>query len=276
MSDADEPVEAITSRHNPRFRAALGLRDARERRERGLLLIDGAREIRRASAAGVTLAEAWVARDRIRSAEARAAVEAGERAGGPIVEAAPELLARLAYGDRDEGIVAVAVTPPTDLERVALGPEPLVAVVEGVEKPGNLGAIVRSADGAGVDAVIVADPTADPWSPNAIRASTGTVFSMPLAVCSSTDARGFLEARGIRIVAATPDGERPYHEVDLRGAVAVVLGAEAAGLSEAWSGPGIVRSRIPMRGVADSLNVSATAAVLLFEARRQRGGTGDG
>ena len=193
-----------------------------------------------------------------------------EATGAPVVEATPELLARLAYGDRDDGIVAIVAAPPTALDALDLPPEPLVVVVEGVEKPGNLGAIVRSADGAGVDAVIVADPASDPWNPNAVRASIGTVFSIALAVCSAEDARAYLGAHGIRIVAADPDGERPYHEVDLTGALAIVLGAEAAGLSDTWRGEAIVRARIPMLGAADSLNVSATAAVLLFEARRQR------
>jgi TrmH family RNA methyltransferase len=282
VSEPDGPIElgrpiepTISSRHNPRFRAALALRDSRERRARGLLLIDGAREIARALTAGVVVVEAWVARDRIRRAEGRAALSAIGGAGAPVVDATPELVAKLAYGDRDDGIVAIAAAPPTDLARLVLPPEPLVVVIEGVEKPGNLGAIVRSADGAGADAVIVADPAADPWNPNAVRASTGTVFSMPLAVCSSAEARGTLAARGIRIVAADPDGDHPYHEVDLTGAVAIVLGAESSGLTDAWRDGAVTRVRIPMRGVADSLNVSATAAVLLFEARRQRDDRGD-
>jgi TrmH family RNA methyltransferase len=272
VSRPSEPI--ISSRQNPRFRAVLALREARERRERGLLIVDGAREIGRALAAGVALSEAWVARERVRSQEARAALEAAEAIGAPVVDAAPELLARLAYGDRDDGIVAVLVAPPTDLDGVRLPDEPLVVVVEGLEKPGNLGAIVRSADGAGVDAVIVADAAADPWNPNAIRASIGTVFSMPLAVCDSAEARAYLGARGIRVVAADPDGDHPYDQVDLSGALAIVLGAEATGLSDGWRDGDVTRVRIPMHYIADSLNVSATAAVLLFEARRQRDASG--
>jgi TrmH family RNA methyltransferase len=270
MSHARRPVEPVGSRHNPRFRAALELRDARSRRERGLTLVDGAREIGRALAAGARLEEAWVARERIRSPEGVAALAAVEAAGAPIVEATSELLARLAYGDRDDGIVAIVATPRSDLDALTLPAAPLVAVVEGVEKPGNLGAILRSADGAGVDAVIAADPASDPWSPNAIRASIGAVFSVPLAVDSVEAAQAWLDRHEIRIVAADPDGELPYHAVDLTGAVAIVLGAEAAGLSAAWRSDGITRVRIPMRGAADSLNVAATAAILLFEARRQR------
>jgi RNA methyltransferase, TrmH family len=271
-----EPVSSrgagpISSRHNPRFRDALALRDAKSRRERGLLLVDGAREIGRALAAGAVLEEAWVARDRVRSQEGRETLVAVEATGAPVVEATPELLARLAYGDRDDGIVAIVATPRTDLDGLVIPKEPLVAVVEGVEKPGNLGAIVRSADGAGVDAVIVADPASDPWNPNAVRASIGTVFTIPLAVCAAEEARAYLVAQGVRVVAADPDGDRPYHEVDLTGSVAIVLGAEAAGLSATWRSDDVARVRIPMRGAADSLNVSASAAVLFYEARRQRG-----
>jgi TrmH family RNA methyltransferase len=267
-----EPTGAIvSSRHNPRFREALALREARERRTRGLVLVDGAREIARVLEAGLTPAEVWVARERVGGAEGHAALAAAEAAGAPIVEATPELLARLAYGDRDDGIVAIVAAPPTGIERLALPAAPLVAVIEGIEKPGNIGAIARSADGAGVDALIVADPTSDPWNPNAVRASTGTVFVVPLAVCSTAEARAALDARGVRIVAADPDGDLPYHAVDLTGAVAIVLGAEATGLTDAWRDDAVTLVRVPMRGVADSLNVSTTAAVLLFEARRQRG-----
>jgi TrmH family RNA methyltransferase len=268
MSDPPEPI--VSSRHNPRFRDAVALREARARRERGLLLVDGAREIGRALAAGVPLAEAWVARGRVRSPEAREVLLAVEATGAPVIESTPELLARLAYGDRDDGIVAVVTAPPTDLVRLRLPDEPLLAVIEGVEKPGNLGAIVRSADGAGVDAVIVADPASDPWNPNAIRASTGTVFSVPLAAAASADARAYLAEHGIRVVAADPDGGRPYDQADLTGGLAFVLGAEAAGLSDTWRADDVARVRIPMAGTADSLNVSTTAAVLFFEARRQR------
>jgi TrmH family RNA methyltransferase len=273
MNRARRPVEPIGSRHNARFREALALRDARSRRERGLTLVDGAREIGRALAAGARLEEAWVARERVRSQAGRSALTAVEAAGAPVVEVTPELLAKLAYGERDDGIVAIVATPRRDLDALSLPADPLVAVVEGVEKPGNLGAIVRSADGAGVDAVIAADPASDPWSPNAIRASIGTVFSMPLAVCSAEAARSYLERHGIRVVAADPEGEQPYDAVDLTGAIAIVLGAEAAGLSDAWRTDRVTRVRVPMRGVADSLNVAATAAVLVFEARRQRGAT---
>jgi TrmH family RNA methyltransferase len=145
-----------------------------------------------------------------------------------------------------------------------------VAVVEHVEKPGNLGALLRSADGAGVDAVIVADPVSDPWNPNAIRASLGTIFAVPLAVAGASEAQAFLRARGITLLAARVNASLDYDEADLTRAVAIVVGAETTGLTDTWAGAGVTAIRIPMHGLADSLNVSASAAVLFFEAQRQR------
>jgi TrmH family RNA methyltransferase len=266
------PEPDVSSRQNPRFKAALALRDARERRARGRLLVDGAREIGRALAAGVVLVETWLAPDRVRSEAARALLPRLGSAA-PVVETTPELLARLAYGDRDEGIVAVFQAPTTDLGRLELPPTPLVAVVERVEKPGNLGALLRSADGAGVDAVIVADPVSDVWNPNTVRASLGTVFTLPLAVASASEALAFLKAAEIPVFAAWVDGDADYDRVDLTGPTALVVGAETSGLSDTWQGPGVTAVSIPMLGVADSLNVSASAAVLFYEARRQRRAT---
>ncbi|MEA2025378.1 MAG: TrmH family RNA methyltransferase, partial [Chloroflexota bacterium] len=147
---------------------------------------------------------------------------------------------------------------------------PLIAVVERVEKPGNLGALLRSADGAGVDAVIVADPVSDMWNPNAIRASLGTIFSLPLAAASSAEALAFLRERSIAILTARVGAETDYDAADLTAPVALVVGAETIGLTETWEGEGVTPLNIPMLGLADSLNVSASAAVLFYEARRQR------
>jgi RNA methyltransferase, TrmH family len=264
----------ISSKANPRFKAALALRDARERRSQQCLLVDGAREIGRAIDAGLGVVEAWTAPERLRSDAAGSLLSRLGAAGTEIIETTPELLARLAYGDRDDGIVVVARQPPTGLDQLLLPKRPLIAVVERVEKPGNLGALVRSADGAGVHAVIVADPVSDIWNPNAIRASVGTIFSLPLALCTSDEAVSFLRERGIAIVTARVEAATDHDSVDLRGPVAIVLGAETTGLSETWADEGVTAVRIPMLGLADSLNVSATAAVLFFEAQRQRRATG--
>ena len=264
----------ISSRHNPRFKAALALRDAHERRARGQLLVDGSREIGRALDAGLEVREAWIAIDRVRSEAAQALLPRLRTTGIELLFTTPQLLAALAYGERDEGIVVVAAEPPTGLERLRPPEQPLLAVVDGVEKPGNLGAILRSADGAGVDGVIVSEPRCDPWNPNAIRASLGTIFSLPLAVSSSLEALAWLRDRRISVVAARLDATLEYDRADLSGALAIVLGAEATGLGEAWRGGDVLGVRIPMLGHADSLNVSASAAVLFYEARRQRRAAG--
>ena len=147
----------------------------------------------------------------------------------------------------------------------------MVVVIEGVEKPGNVGAVLRSADGAGVDALIAADPRTDLFNPNAIRASAGTVFSVPLAAASATATIQWLRAHGLRIVAARPDADRLYTDADLTGPLVLALGSETDGLTDLWSEPDVEAVRLPMLGVADSLNVSVTAAILIYEALRQRG-----
>jgi TrmH family RNA methyltransferase len=187
---------------------------------------------------------------------------------------APKLLGLLAYGERASGIVAVAAAPGTSLAILHLpSSAPLVGVLEDVEKPGNLGAVCRSADGAGLDAVIAAGGSlgsVDPWNPNAVRASLGTVFTLALALGTTADVLAWIQENGLRIVAARVDGSMPYTEVDLRGPVAMVLGSEAHGLTAEWGGNDVTAVRLPMRGRADSLNVAAAAAILFYEARRQR------
>jgi RNA methyltransferase, TrmH family len=265
----DDP-KRITSTANPRLKAALRLRGRRERDRLKLTLIDGVRETARALAAGADLREVFVADEECHDDDCRLLIEALERASVPRVALGREAFSRLAYGDRLDGVVAVAATPLRRLNELPLSDEPLVAVVEGVEKPGNLGAILRTADGAGFSAVVVAAPGTDLFNPNVIRASVGTVFSVPVCVTSTGEVLEWLAERRFRIVAARVDGSTDYFDADLRGPVAIALGSEARGLSDAWAELAQVSVRVPMLGVADSLNVSATAAVLFYEALRQR------
>lgn len=188
-----------------------------------------------------------------------------------MLDVSPDVHAKLAFGDRSDGIVVVGESPRRRLEDLQLSALPLVAVLEGIEKPGNLGAILRSADAAGVDAIIVADGRTDLFNPNTIRASLGTVFRPNTCEATSAETVAWLGERGLRFIAARPDAEKCYTEIDLRGGVAIVLGSEAAGLSDAWRGANVTEARLPMRGMADSLNVSTSAAVLFYEALRQRG-----
>jgi TrmH family RNA methyltransferase len=275
MSEREHAAPPIlTSTANPRFRAAVSLRDRRERARHGRLLVDGVREVARALDAGVALVEVFVAPGASPEPALDAVVARAAGFGVPIVPVTADLLSRLAYGERASGIVAVAKAPAASLEALRLPAEaPIVGILEDVEKPGNLGAVCRSADGAGLDALIAAGTTAapaDPWNPNAVRASLGTVFTLPLAVASTGKVLAWLRDRGLRVVAARVDGSMLYAEADLRGPVALVLGSEATGLTEAWSGEDVTAVRLPMRGRADSLNVAAAAAILFYEARRQR------
>lgn len=235
------------------------------------MLIDGHRELSRALDAGVSILEVFFTPPSAGAGDAAAVLRRAALAGARCAEVSPAVFARIAYGDRDAGLIATAARPRRTLAELDAGECSLVAVMERVEKPGNLGAVLRTAAAAGVDAVIAADAVADVYGPNVIRASLGTVFSVALAEAETDEALRWLEAGGFRIVAATPKAEQVYSEVDYRRRTAIVLGSEAWGLSPSWGGDSILRVCVPMKGEVDSLNVSATAAVLFYEALRQRG-----
>ena len=263
-------ADVISSPANPRVKAAVRLRDRREREETGLTLVDGGRELLRALAQSVEVEHAFVSSELVVGADASAALDALQRVGASLIEVSPAVLAKVAFGDRSDGLVAVIRTPPVTLEGLAPGTHPLIAVVESVEKPGNLGAIMRTADAVGASAVIAADPRTDVFNPNAIRASVGTIFSVPLAVATASRVLDWLVGHGVTAVAARVDAPQAYGDADLGGPIAIVLGSEAGGLTSTWNDPRVRPVRIPMLGAADSLNVSVAAAILLFEARRQR------
>ncbi len=266
----------IDSPANSRIRSAVALRERRDRDRTGLTLVDGGRESRRAVEAGVQVETAFVCPSLVTTDDARAAEAALQTAGGgvEVVEVSERAFERLAYGDRSDGIVLVIRPVVRRLSELQLGPDPLVVVTEDVEKPGNLGAILRSADGAGADAVLAVGGT-DLFNPNVIRASVGTVFSVPIAAAPAAEALSWLQERAIRIVAARTDAQRLYADADLTGPLAIALGSERVGLSAEWHRADIEGLRLPMAGVADSLNVSVAAAVLLYEAWRQRRTTSD-
>ncbi len=236
----------------------------------GLTLVDGARELGRALDGGARVVEVFVDETSL-TPDGASILERARAAGAAVVPVTRVVLDRLAYGDRSEGLVATVAVPDVSLGALHLPADPLVIVLEGVEKPGNLGAVLRSADGAGADAVIVADPRTDLFNPNAVRASLGSIFTVPIAAGSGAAVRDHLASAGLRVLAARVEGSLTYTEVDMRGPLAIVLGSEAAGLTGAWADEGVVPVRLPMLGVADSLNVSIAAAVFLYEARRQRG-----
>jgi TrmH family RNA methyltransferase len=234
-------------------------------------LVDGAREVRRALDAGGEVVEAFVCEPLLAGPDARAALDLLRDRGVTVLSTSEAVFAKLAFGERAEGILAVVRIPSMALADLVLPADPLVVVIEGVEKPGNVGAVLRSADGAGADAVVAASPRTDLFNPNAIRASAGTMFTVPTGAAPTPEVLAWLRDRRVRIVAARVGAGRPYTEADLTGPLALALGAEADGLTDAWLAPGIEAVNLPMLGVADSLNVSTSAAILLYEARRQRG-----
>jgi TrmH family RNA methyltransferase len=214
--------------------------------------------------------EAFVCESLLAGPDARLTLDQQLAREIPLQPVSETVFEKLAFGQRAEGLVAVIHIPSLALGALVLPDRPLVVVVEAVEKPGNLGAVLRSADGAGADALIASSPRTDLFNPNAIRASAGTIFSLPLAAATTAETLAWLDERDVRVVTARVDGDAIYSDVDLTGPLALVLGTEAEGLSEAWRGPRTTAVRIPMLGAADSLNVSVSAAILLYEARRQR------
>ena len=204
------PDAVISSPKNPRVRAAAELRERRARDDRGLTLVDGARELGRALAGGARVVEVFADEPSL-TPDGSAVLERARAAGAAVVPVTRVVLDRLAYGDRSEGLVATVAVPDLSLAALHLPADPLVIVLEGVEKPGNLGAVLRSADGAGADAVIVADPRTDLFNPNAVRASLGCIFTVPLAAGSSTEVRAHLAAAGLRVLAARVDGVDHLH-----------------------------------------------------------------
>jgi TrmH family RNA methyltransferase len=264
------PPQHITSRHNPRVKDAAKLRLARQRQRQGRFLIDGAREIRRAIDAGVEIVEAFLCEPLCSDPESREATAAIAKTPAAAATVSQDVFEKLRYGERAGGVLVVAKTPHRSLDQVKLPPAPLVAVLEALEKPGNVGAVLRSADGAGLDAVVVADPRCDLFNANTIRASLGTVFDSNVCTATTEETLAWLAEKKLPIIAARVDADMLYTEFDYRGGAAIVLGSEADGLSGKWRAASVTAVKLPMHGAADSLNVSAAAAVLFYEAQRQR------
>lgn len=264
------PSHQITSPQNQRVKDAAKLRERRQREKQRRILIDGVRELRRAIEAGVELREVFVCETLCRTAEARQLLDALGSTSAEILPVTPEVFAKLAFGERAEGVLGVANTPGARLDKFKFPAGALVAVVEEIEKPGNLGAVLRSADAAGLSAVIAAGHGVDLYNPNVIRASLGTIFTLPVAAATAEEALQWLAERNFRIFAARVDAIQLYTDVSFTGDAAIVLGSEAEGLSSVWLGENVTPIKLPMRGAADSLNISAAAAILFYEALRQR------
>lgn len=267
-------IQSITSKQNPRYRGALKLHSSRGRKQQQRIIVYGQREVQRAVESGFRPEELFIAESFAGTEAFDGLVASLQQVDVPSHDliALPESLHQeLAFGSREDPVVAVFPRPNETLEELQLPENALVVVLEAIEKPGNIGAVARSCDGAGVDALILADSISDPFHPNAIRASMGAVFSLPVAADSSDRVRACLVDRGIHPFATWPSADLRYDQVDWRGPAAIVLGNEANGLSPCWDGGACEAISIPMLGVADSLNVSVASAVVIYEAMRQRG-----
>ncbi|MCX5752629.1 MAG: RNA methyltransferase [Candidatus Krumholzibacteria bacterium] len=260
----------ITSTGNDRVKRAVALRDKRERDKTGLMLIEGVREIERAMQAGIALERVYFCRAVIGRDEELSLLSSLVESRARTVEVTSRVFEKITYRGGSGGFLAIARQPVIALSDLPATGDALFLVVEAIEKPGNLGAIIRSADGSGATGVIACGAGTDLYNPNVIRASLGTVFTVPCARSEAAEAVRWLGETGTTIVTATPGGELPYTSVDFTGRRAIAVGAEDAGLTPAWLEAADQRVMIPMKGAADSLNVSATAAILLYEALRQR------
>ncbi len=272
------PRDKITSLTNPRVKELVRLRAGGHRKDSGVTIVDGAREVLRAMEAGIKFKEFYVCPELLgRDEEAKQLQAKLSGFKVPVFEVARIVFAKIAYGDRQEGVLGVCEVPKrslTDLKLKANACLPdrqaLVVIIEHVEKPGNLGAILRTCDAAGVNGVFVCDSKTDLYNPNVIRASVGTIFTVNTVQCSNDEALRFLRMKGIKAYAASPQAQTIYTQVNLTGAVAIVLGSEQEGLSDFWDKNADARVKIPMHGRSDSLNVSTSAAILIYEAIRQR------
>ena len=261
----------LTSPANPKIKYVVKLRSCSTREETGEMIVEGFRECRRALDNGYRPRAIFHCPDLYLKNENEAQLVAdAERAGADVFTCSKSAFVKMAYKERPDGLLMTGPHVARRLSDLELPPNSLVIVTESIEKPGNLGTILRSADAAKVAAVIVCDRTTDIHNPNVVRASTGTMFSVPIVEATSDEALNWLKAKGFKVLAATPHAEKLHFEVDLTGNVAIALGAEQYGLTAKWMDGAELRVRIPMLGLADSLNVSAAATILVYEAVRQR------
>lgn len=261
-------TEIITSAQNRKIKTLLALQEkSRTRRENGLFVVEGRREIGHCIRAGFRIRTLFVCMDILGKHDMDCIL--GDMQP-PVIEVPAVLYDKIAYRGGTEGIIAEVEWKETGLDDIILPDNPLVMVLESVEKPGNLGAVLRSADAAGADAVIICDPLTDIYNPNLIRASIGAVFTRQVVAASSEDALRWLRKNNIRILTAQLQDSEWYYDEDMRGGTAIVMGTEATGLTDFWRDAADSHIRIPMLGELDSLNVSVSAAILLYEAVRQR------
>ncbi len=264
----------ITSLQNPKLKQVLRLRERRERDETKTFLIEGYREVLRAGEASYPLKELFFCPELFLGENEEKLLSKLEAAGVALIRCDEKVFRKLSYRDRPDGLVALAQQIPRPLKDLDLCFEketkPLFVVAQAIEKPGNLGTILRTADAVAADAVIVVDACTDIYNPNVVRASIGTLFTRKLVLAKTEDLLPYLKQKGVKILAMAPDSEKNYTDVELKEAVAIVLGCEQLGLTSEWLSEADYKVRLPMLGVADSLNVAMAAGVMLYEVLRQR------
>jgi len=256
-------MEEISSLQNPKIKNIVKLQKSSERKKQKLFILEGKRELGLAMNAGYEIHQLYILPELYGKIEFDTNV--------PVYIITKEIYSKIAYRESTEGVLALVRPKSNKLESLKLSKNPMIILLEGVEKPGNLGAVLRSADGCGADAVILCDERADLYNPNVIRSSIGCLFSVQTAVCSNQEALDFLNSKSIKSFAAELEASEFYHRTDLSGPSAIVMGTESTGLTEFWLKHANHRIKIPMKGAIDSLNVSNATAILAYEAMRQRG-----
>ena len=259
--------DLISSTQNPKIKGLLALEKPRERRREQLFVIEGPKEIGMALDAGYKIGNIFFCED-IVSIHKLKPLGLPEKFHARVTK---EVFDKIAMRENSGGVVAVAEMKVHSLEHITLSKNPLLLILEGVEKPGNLGAILRTADAAGVDAVIICDPQTDFYNPNVIRSSIGCIFTKQVAAATSEETIAWLKKNNISILCTYLEASKPYHTIDYTKPSAIVMGTESTGLTKTWTKNADANIIIPMAGKIDSMNVSTAAAVVVFEAKRQRG-----
>jgi len=260
----------VTSAQNPGVKHVVKLRDRRHRDRSGEFLIEGYPELLRALAGGVAPIDLYICPELFLGSNEPALIAQAVDRGARIIACSEPVFRKISYRDRPDGLLATAKHHGASLSALEGIQDPLLVLAESIEKPGNLGTILRSSDAVGADGLIVCDRCTDSYNPNVVRASTGTLFTLPVIEAEGEETLQWLRAHGVRIAAATPSAEAVYTEVDLTGPLVIAVGTEQLGLSERWMSQADIQVRIPMCGVADSLNVAMATTLMLYEALRQR------
>lgn len=263
-------MDNLSSLQNPRVKQLMRLRERREREESQLFLIEGYRELLRATDSGWKMDALFICPALFLGSNEEVLIKRVAAAGAKTFACTEQVFRKISYRDRPDGLLAIAPQRHLALSDIENIKNPLFIIAEAIEKPGNLGTILRSADAVKADGVIVCDRCTDIFNPNVVRASVGTLFTLPVVEASGKETLEWLKKQGITVLAATPAAKQEFTRVDMRVPLAIAVGTEQLGLSKLWMEEASLQVRIPMRGVADSLNVAMATTLLMYEALRQR------